>query len=93
MKKLNISFNNIKSTFILKQIFAYITENKLLKLIKYNKQNQNRLNLNINSYKEFGKLKIELIPAKNKYDKFINILNKKDELYYHIYLNDDKKEL
>ena len=49
----------------------------------------------VNNYKEYSEkyssIEIEIIPAKNKYSKFINI-NKGDESYYHIYLN-SKEEI
>ena len=35
----------------------------------------------------------ELIPSKNEYGKFMNILNKEEEKYYHIYFNDSKEEI
>ena len=58
---------------------------------------QNRLNINISDYKEYSEnftsIEIEIIPKKNEYGKFINILNKKEEIYYHIYFNDNKKEV
>ena len=52
-----------------------------------------KLNISKNDYKNFIEIEIELIPEEYSSGQFINILNKKDELYYHIYLNDDKKEL
>ena len=69
--------NNIKNRNILKKIFDHIQKEKFLLIIKYNKNIQQRLNLDINYYKEFSQtyssIEIEIIPSKNKYDKFINI--------------------
>ena len=43
--------SNIKSTYNLKTLFSYIDYKKILKLIKYNKNLQKRLGLNIDNYK------------------------------------------
>ena len=44
---------NIKSSFILKQIFTHLNDLKQLKLVKYNKGFQNKLNLSIYNYELF----------------------------------------
>ena len=73
-----------------------MTKKKKLEIVKYNKRIQNRINLDIKDYKEyseaFSSIEIEIIPKKCEYDKFINV-NKKDKSYYHIYFNDNKKEI
>ena len=38
-------------------------------------------------------IEIEIIPKKKQYGKFINIINKEDEKYFHIYFNDNKTEI
>ena len=43
-------YKNIKSIFILKKPFTYISQNKCLKLVKYNKSLQKKLNLTIDDY-------------------------------------------
>ena len=87
---------NIKSKYILKQVFDNLWKGKTLSIIKLNKIIKDKLDITINDYKNFAKeyssIIIEMIPAKNIYDKFINI-NKKDEPYYHIYFNDEKEEI
>ena len=83
----------VRSKFILGRIFQNIKENKLLQIIKYNKIIQKKLNISIQSYKEYNQIKIQLIPIKDYSidDKFINedIINKP---YIHIYFNKDKNE-
>ena len=73
-----------------------VVAKKVLYIIRCNKQIQPRLNLDINDYKEysesFSSIEIEIIPSKDEYGKFINI-NENDELYYHIYFNDNKEEI
>ena len=63
---------------------------------KYNKEIKERLNLNINDYKEYcetySSIEIELMPVNNRFGNFINI-KKGDELYYHIYFNNNKEEI
>ena len=92
--KSKVYFENLKSNYFLQKIFEHIKRNKSLKIIKYNKKIQNRLNISIKDYKEYSEIyssiEIEIIPIKNEYVKFINI--KGDESYYHIYFNDDKIE-
>ena len=53
---------NIKSKFVLKKIFEQIQYNKLLELIRYNRNLQNRLQKGLNDYKEYLKTEIEIIP-------------------------------
>ena len=88
-------FDNLKSDYFIQKVFVNIKRNKSLTIIKYNKKMQNRLNINIKDYKEYSELyssiEVEIIPIKNEYGKFINI--KGDKSYYHIYFNDDKKEI
>ena len=83
----------IKSKYILKVIFDYVQHNKCLEIIKYNKMIQNELEINKNYYNKFTQIEIEIIPTTCKYNnKFINVLNKEDKSYYHIYFNDNKNE-
>ena len=52
--------DNIKSTYVLKEIFKFISLYRKLKIVNYNKKNQIRLNLSINDYKKYSSFKIEL---------------------------------
>ena len=83
---------NIKSRYVLSKIYNNITKKKKLVIVKYNKKIQNRLNLGPKDYKAYCEIEIEIIPTKDKYGKFIYI-KEKDKLYYHIYFNDNKKEI
>ena len=47
-------FEKTKSNFFLQKLFGFLTKKKLLNLIKYNKNIQKRINININDYKEFS---------------------------------------
>ena len=87
------SFEKINSDYFLIKIFDNLKENKLLEIIRYNKNIQNKLNKKLNDFiKEYSKIVIEIIPKENTYGKFINI-PKKYESYYHIYFNDNKEEI
>ena len=91
--KPNPILENIKSKYILSKIFDFISKKKKLEIVRYNKRIQKRLNLSIKDYfQEFSKIEIEIIPTKDKYGKFINIINKYDKEYYHIYFNVNKEE-
>ena len=63
-------------------------------MIKYNKNIKNRINININDYKEYSEkytlIEIEIKPVNNKYGEFISNKYKK---YYHIYLNNNEEEI
>ena len=59
----------IKSIFILNKILSKFSRIRLLKLIKYNKNIQKKLNINIKKYRT---IKIEIITNKSN-DQFINI--------------------
>ena len=94
--KPNSITDSINSRYILSKIYDIMTQKKKLEIVRWNKNIQNQLNLDIKDYKEysqaFSSIKIEIIPRKDKYGKFINVDNK-DELYYHIYFNDNKEEI
>ena len=65
-------------------------------MVKYNKNIKKRINININDYKEYSEkyssIEIEIKPVNNKYVNFINI-KKEEELYYHIYFNNNEQEI
>ena len=87
---------NIKNEFILKKIFFNLHQKRLLNMVKINKKLQNRINIKINDYKEYSEkyssIEIELIPANNKKGKFINLVNKDNEKYFHIYFDNNNQE-
>ena len=89
--KKTISLRDVKSNFILKQIFGNLNRNKFFNIIRYNKEIQKRLDIDINDYKnEYSKIEIEIIPIENNYAFFINYIT--DKSYYHIFINDNKEE-
>jgi len=93
----NNILKNIKSKFILQIIFNNLLKKKSLYIIKYNNNLKNRLNISIKDYKEYSakkysSIEIEIKTVNNKYGKFINI-DKANEMYYHIYFNDNKNEI
>ena len=90
--KPNPIIENIKSRYILSKIYDNMTKKKKFQIVKYNKRIQNRLNLDVNDYKEYCEIEIEIIPTKGKYGKFINI-KENDELFYHIYFNNNKENI
>ena len=87
------SYKNIKSKYILQHIFGILNKKKLLEIIKCNKNIQNLLNKDINDYKIYNKIIIEIIPI-NLYiinNTFIKY-KKEEEKYFHIYFNDDENK-
>ena len=91
----NNKLKKLKSDYFIRKIFDYISKRKSLETIRYNKNIQKRMNININNYKEYSEkyssIEIEIKPIENEYGKFINI-EEKDKDYYHIYYNDNKRE-
>ena len=83
----------IKSDYFLQKLYDNMTKKRKLEIVKYNKRIQNRINLSVKDYKEYCEIEVDIIPAKGKYGKFINIINENDKLYYHIYFNDNKEEI
>ena len=90
----NNILNNLKSDYFIRILFEYMSKGKSLKTIKYNKNIQKRMDININNYKDYSEkytsIELEIIPMKDKYGKFINI-KEEDKEYYHIYFNDNKE--
>ena len=86
---------NIKSHYFLQKIFEHIPKKISLGIINYNKTLQQRLNTNINDYKDYSEkyssIEIEVLPIKNKYGNFINI-DYRFQKYFHIYFNNNKNE-
>ena len=87
------SFKKVRSKYILKQIFDKLSTNKSLEIIRYNKNIQKRINKDINDYKKYLQIIIEIIPIENEFGNFINISNNNDKQYYHIYFNDNENEI
>ena len=91
----NIS-KNLKNDYFLQKLFGNLLKMKILDIIKYNKIIKDKININIKDFKEYSDLysliEIEIKPANNQYGKFINI-NKENEIYFHLYFNDNKEEI
>ena len=80
----------IRSKYILKQILDNTKFKKMMEIIKYNGNIQDKLNIDLYDYKKYYEtIEIVIIPKNNK-DKniFINIPSKY-ESYFHIFFNDD----
>ena len=85
----------LNSIDFLRKLIDFISLKVSLEIIKYNKNLQKNLNININNYKEYSEIyssiEVEIIPLKIKYGKFINI-NKENEKYFYIYFNNNKEK-
>ena len=91
----NNKLRNLKSDYFIQKFFGYIPERKSIETIRYNKSIQKRIGININHYKayseKYSSIELDIIPMKGKYSDFIRI-KEKDEKYFHIYFNDNKKK-
>ena len=67
----------------------------MLEVIRFNKKMQKIININLDDYKVFNRtftsIEIEIKPS-DIYGKFLNVQNKKQEGYYHVYFNDSLEE-
>ena len=76
-------------------ILNLLPHGRYLNIIKYNKNIQKRIDININHYKayfeKYSSIELDIIPMKGKYGVFINI-NEEDRKYFHIFFNDNKKK-
>ena len=88
---LNYSFSlldNIKSKYILMNVFNNLNDWKKLQIIKINKRLRQKLEIDIEDYKELSKtIEIEIIPVNKKSDIFINIPLGEQKSYFHMYYN------
>ena len=91
--KLDNKWENIKNKLILQKIFLNLEINRTLLVVKYNKAIQKKINIDIDDFKQNSKIEINIKPVKNKFGKFINILEEENEKYFHIYFNDGKEEI
>ena len=89
----DVLINKIKSNYILKNLLDFLQINTKLKLIKYNKKIQKRLNINIKDFQNYSVIKIEIIPKKDLDGVFIKNIKMDEEFYYHIYFNNSKEEI
>ena len=90
------ALKKILSFFFLRdRLFSLLPEKKKLKLARYNKSIQERIDININHYKayceEYSSIELDIIPMMGEYGEFINI-KEKDKKYFHIYFNDNKSK-
>ena len=80
----------------MQKVFNNLEIKKSLNIVKYNKNIKRRININIKDYKEysekFSSIEIEIKPINNKFIQFINIRDE-DNIYYHIYFDNNKKEI
>ena len=72
--KCNVSIKKIKSNLIINKIFYSMSENKCLKIVKYNKNLQEKLNINLEYYKKYFDIVIDIYLDKNNFTKRENII-------------------
>ena len=88
--------DKIRSVYFLQKLYDNMLINKKLQIVKYNKKTQYKLNLSVKDYKEYSEtftpIEIEIMLAEDEFGRFINI-NRNENIYFHIYFNDNKKEI
>jgi len=95
--KYRTKLEDLKSKYILKIIFEHLSEKNFLKNIQYNKILQQKLDININNYKQYSlkysSIEIELVPVEIKFANFIIIKDPKNKKYFHTHFGNGKKEI
>ena len=61
--------------------------------MRINKALQNKLDIDINTYKEMCKIIIDIYPKRGIEGKLFNKIENTDESYYHIYFDENKEEV
>jgi len=87
---------SLKSKYILQKIFDNLSKDRAVKIIKFNKKLQERLDMINNEYQNYidygSDIELEIIPDEMEYGQFINI-NNEEKNYYHIYFDNNKEEI
>ena len=88
--------DNLKNDYFLNKIFNNLQKKKSLEIIKYNNKTKKRLNITVNNYKDYNEtyssIELEILPSNKEYGQFIRIEDE-EEKYFHIYFNDNRKEI
>ena len=92
LQNIKSKFDNIKSQYILRQIFDYLEEDKKHIIIKCYKNIRKRLDIKKIDFKKLSEIEIEVKPSRDKFGKFINI-SEENKPYFHIYFDDDEQEI
>ena len=97
-KQTNNILLKIKSHYFLQNVFNYLCKKTSLDIIKYNKQIQKIINIDINDYRKYSEsyssieIYIELNPIQENKFIFFYMSNTNKKAHYHLYINDDKEE-
>ena len=85
---------NIKSRYIIKEILNLLDEGRKLKLIKYNKKFQDKIDVTKNDFRKYCQIEIELSLIEIEETKKMKFINRKEEYLnlYHIYFENETKE-
>ena len=91
--KSGISLKKIKCSYIIKDIFNFIQKDVMLNIIRFNKNIQKLLKINLVDYiNQFKKIKIEIIPKKVENAYFAYFINK-NKKSVHIFFNNEAGEI
>ena len=93
----NNQLKNVKSNYFIQKFFGYMPKRKSLETIRYNKNIQKRINININHYKayseEYSSIEFDIISAKGEYGKFIDIKKEIKNIFIYTLMTIKKKKL
>jgi surface protein len=85
--------DGIKSLYILKEVFFFISNGTLLRLLHHNKKFQKKLEIRIEDFQKYSnQIVIDIIPEPDFHftSIFINLVG--NPSFFHIYFNEDLKD-
>ena len=89
-------FNDVRSNFILKKIFHDLDKRIYCQIIRYNKNLQKKINIELEDYhqlyKIYSKIELEIIPTSPFINKEEIIKMNNDRSFYHIHYIYDKNQ-
>ena len=95
-KKNENNLLKIISTYTIRHIFNFLERRILLNIIKENKKIQEILDISLKDYKSYSEIEIDIIPDNYRdmeKGRIITFYNLDEAKYFHIYYNDNNKEI
>ena len=96
MNEKNLSdIRKIRSKYIRIFVFKFLSRKNILDIVKYNKCIKKELNIDLNTYKFFNAIEIEITTVENSYEGIINYgeLSSNDQGMIHFIKNKKEKDL
>ena len=94
--KIKCNLDNIKNDYFLQKVFNNLSKKETFEIMKYNKKIKERLNININDYKEYcekySSIEIELTPIKINMENLLILMKEMNYIIIYILIIIKKKK-